>query len=135
MKELKVVEYIAGYHDYTIGAIEILQDYFNVDWKFSKTNHIYYKDPESGVSMCQSIAVIYNTPNILFKQISIKTVKEYVNRLQKPKTDLNRGDQQTTGRVQCSSSKVAIASGHLEDRTINFRRRSKAQIGKANLSF
>ena len=26
-------------------------------------------------------------------------------------------------------------SGHLEDRTINFRRRSKAKIGKANLPF
>ena len=131
----ETVEFIFGNPDLTPKHVEILQTYFKVNWKFAKSDYIYYIDP-SGITRCESASILHNENNkYLFKIISIKTIKEYVNRLQKQETNLDRRDKQPTSRIQCSSSKVAIASGHLEDRTINFRRRSKAQIGKANLSF
>ena len=135
MSKLKTIEYIVG-GDYSIDGIKIFQKYFQVDWKFAKPNYIYYIDPESDMTMCQPQYIVFDENNkYIFKRITLKTVKEYVNRLQKQETDLDRRDQQPTSGIQCTSSKITIASGHLEDRTINFRRRSKAQIGKANLSF
>lgn len=135
MNELKTIEYIIG-DDYSIDAIKIFQKYFKVSWKFSKQDFIYYIDPESNITMCKPTFIIFDLSNkYVFNRINVKTIKEYVNRLQKPKTDLNRRDQQATSKIQCASSKITIASGHLEDRTIDFRRRIKAQIGKADLSF
>ena len=131
----KIVEYIYGNPDLTSKHVEVLQKYFKVNWQFAKEDHIYYIDPESGKAVCKPSFVFLDNDKYQFKLINVKTVKEYVNRLQKQETDLDRRDQQPTSRVQCSSSKITIASGHLEDRTIDFRRRSKAQIGKANLSF
>ena len=135
MSKLKTIEYIIG-SDYSIENIKILQKYFHVDWKFAKSNFIYYIDSESNMTMCkpESIKLTENYKYI-FKQVNIETIKEYVNRLQKQENDLNRGDQQPTSGIQCTPSKATIASGHLEYRTINFRGRSKAKIGKANLSF
>lgn len=135
MNELKIIEYIIG-GDYSIDGIKIFQKYFQVDWKFAKQNYIYYIDPESDMTMCQPGSIVFTeSDKYVFKRITLKTVKKYVDRLQEPKTDLNRGDQQTASKIQCAPSKITIASGYLEDRTIDFRRRSKAQIGKANLSF
>lgn len=135
MSKSKTVEYILG-DNYSIDAIKVFQKYFQVDWKFAKQDYIYYIDPESDVAMCQPLFITFDqSNNYKFKRITLNTIKEYVNRLQKPKTDLDRGDQQPTGRVQCSSGKVAIASGHLEYGTIDFRWGGKAKIGKANLSF
>ena len=135
MNKLKTVEYIIG-GDYSIDAIKILQKYFQVDWRFAKQNYIYYIDPESDMTMCQPGSIIFTeSDRYVFKQITLKTINHYVNRLQKPKADFDRGNQQPTSKIQCASSKITIASGHLEDRAIDFRRRSKAQIGKANLSF
>lgn len=135
MSKLKTIEYITG-GDYSIDAIKIFQKYFQVDWKFAKQNFIYYMDPESNMAMCKPTYTIFDqSNNYTFHRITLKTVKEYVDRLQKPKTNLDRRDQQPTGRVQCSSGKITIASGHLEYRTINFRSRGKTKIGKANLSF
>lgn len=132
----KTVECIFGNPDLTPKEIEILQKYFKVTWKFAKSNFIYYIDPESGVTMCKSESILYDkTSKYQFELISVKTIKEYVNRLQKQETDLDRRDQQPTSGIQCTSSKVTIASGHLEDRTIDFRWGGKAKIGKANLSF
>ena len=135
MNKLKTIEYIMG-SDYSIDAIKIFQKYFRVDWKFAKQNYIYYIDPESDMIMCQPVSIIFTeSDRYIFERITLKTVKKYVDRLQKPKADFDRGNQQPTSRIQCTPSKTTIASGHLEHRTINFRRRSKAQIGKANLSF
>lgn len=135
MSKLKTIEYIVG-DNYTIEAIKILQKYFHADWQFAKKNFIYYIDPESNITMCKPESIKF-TENYkyIFKQITFKTIKEYVDRLQKQEIDLTRRDQQPTSRIQCTSSKATIASGHLEYRTINFRGRSKAKIGKANLSF
>lgn len=135
MNKLKTIEYIFGSPNLKPENIEILQKYFHVNWKFAKADHIYYIDPESGQAMCKPDHTFRNNYQYQFELINVKTIKEYVNRLQKQETDLDRRDQQPTSRIQCSSSKITIASGHLEDRTIDFRRRSKAQIGKANLSF
>lgn len=122
--------------DYSIDNIKLFQEYFQVDWKFAKQNFIYYIDPESNMTMCKPLFVIFDQSNkYIFKRITLKTVKEYVNRLQEQETNLTRRDGQPTSGIQCTPSKITIASGHLEDRTINFRRKSKAQIGKANLSF
>jgi hypothetical protein len=130
------VKYIYGNPYLTSKHVEILQKYFKVDWKFAKSACIYYIDPESGIAMCKSASILYDkTSKYQFKTINVKTIKEYVNRLQKQETNLDRRDQQPTSGIQCTSSKASIASGHFEDRTINFRRRSKAKIGKANLSF
>lgn len=135
MNKLKTIEYIMG-SDYSIDAIKIFQKYFRVDWKFAKQNYIYYIDPESDMIMCQPVSIIFTENNrYIFKRITLKTIKEYVDRLQKPKADFDRGNQQTTSGIQCTTSKATIASGHLEYGTIDFRRRSKAQISKANLSF
>lgn len=135
MSKLKTIEYIIG-GDYSIDGIKIFQKYFKVDWKFAKQNYIYYIDPESDMTMCQPQYITFDENNkYVFKRITLKTVKEYVNRLQKQETNLDRRDQQPTSGIQCTTSKITIASGHLENRTISFRRRSKAQIGKANLSF
>lgn len=135
MSKLKTIEYVIG-TNYAIDSIKILQKYFQVDWKFAKPDHIYYIDPESDMTMCQPKSiVITQSARYIFKQINLNTVQEYVNRLQKPKADFDRGNQQPTSKIQCTSSKITIASGHLENRAIDFRRRSKAQIGKANLSF
>ena len=135
MSKLKTIEYILG-DNYSIDAIKIFQKYFQVDWKFAKQNYIYYIDPESDMTMCQPLFITFDqSNNYKFKRITLNTVKEYVNRLQEQETNLDRRDQQPTGRVQCSSGKTTIAGGHLEDRTINFRNRSKAKISKANLSF
>ena len=135
MNKLKTIEYIIG-GDYSIDAIKIFQKYFQVNWKFAKQNFIYYIDPESGMTMCQPGSIIFTeSDRYIFERVTLRTVKRYVDRLQKQETDLNRRDQQPTSGIQCTSSKITIASGHLEDRTVNFRRRSKAQIGKANLSF
>ena len=135
MSKLKTIEYVIG-TNYAIDSIKILQKYFQVNWKFARPDYIYYRDPESDMTMCQPKSIIITQyPRYIFKQINLNTVQEYVNRLQKPKTDFDRRNQQPTSKIQCTSSKTTIASGHLEDRAINFRRRSKAQIGKANLSF
>ena len=135
MSKLKTIEYIVG-DNYPIDAIKIFQEYYQVDWKFAKQNFIYYIDPESNETMCQPLFITFDqSNNYKFKRITLNTIKEYVNRLQKSKADFDRGVEQATSRVQCTTIKITIASGHLEDRTINFRRRSKAQIGKANLSF
>lgn len=134
MKELKTIEYIIG-DNYSIDTIEIFRKYFRENWKFAKQGYIYYIDPESDLTMCQPESIIFSESKYIFKRITLKTVKEYVNRLQEQETDLDRRDQQPTSGIQYTSSKAAIAGGHLEDRTINFRRGSKAQIGKANLSF
>lgn len=135
MKELKTIEYVIG-TNYATDSIKILQKYFRVSWKFAKPDHIYYIDPESDMMTCQPKSIIITqSARYKFKQINLNTVQKYVDRLQKPKADLNRGDQQPTSRVQCSSSKVTIASGHLEYGTIDFRWGGKAKIGKANLSF
>lgn len=123
--------------DYSIDAIKIFQKYFGVDWRFAKQNYIYYIDPELDMAMCQPVSIIFSEcgDRYIFERITLKTVKKYVDRLQKPKADFDRGNQQPTSRIQCTTSKATIASGHLEYRAINFRRGSKAQIGKANLSF
>lgn len=135
MNKLKTIEYVIG-TNYAIDSIKILQKYFHVDWKFAKPDHIYYIDPELDVTVCQSKSIIITqSTRYKFKQINLNTVQEYVNRLQKQETNLARRDGQPTSGIQCSSSKVTIASGHLEYRTINFQRGSKAKIGKANLSF
>ena len=135
MSKLKIIEYIKG-SDYSVENVEILQKYFHVNWIFAKPNFIYYIDPESDIAVCkpESIKLTENYKYV-FKQINLNKIKEYVNRLQKQENDLNRGDQQLTSGIQCTPSKTTIASGHLEYRTINFRGRSKAKIGKANLSF
>jgi hypothetical protein len=136
MSKLKTIEYIFGCPEYTQEEINILQKYFQKDWKFAKTGYIYFIHPELGTAECQSSCVLHD-PRIRyqFQHLTVKTIKEYVNRLQKQETNLDRRDQQPTSGIQCTSSKVTIASGHLEDRTIDFRRGSKAKIGKANLSF
>lgn len=135
MSKLKTIEYILG-NNYSIDAIKIFQKYFQVDWKFAKPDHIYYIDPESDMTMCQPKSiVITQSTRYIFKQINLNTVKEYVNRLQKQETDLARRDGQPTSGIQCAPSKATIASGHLEYGKIDFRGRSKAKIGKANLSF
>ena len=135
MSKLKTIEYIIG-GDYSIDSIKIFQKYFQVDWKFAKPDHIYYIDPELDTTMCKSKSIIITqSTRYKFKQINLNTVKEYVDRLQKPKADLNRGDQQPTSGIQCTSSKITIASGHLEHGKIDFRWGGKAKIGKANLSF
>ena len=122
MSKLKTIEYILG-DNYSIDAIKIFQKYFQVDWKFAKQNYIYYIDPESDMTMCQPKSiVITQSTRYRFKQINLNTVQEYVNRLQKQETNLDGRDQQSTSRIQCTSSKITIASGHLEDRTIDFRR-------------
>lgn len=132
----KTIEYILGCPTYTCEEIDLLQRYFQKDWKFAKPNCIYYINPE-GITECQSADLLHHYPRSKyeFKYLTIETIDHYVNRLQKPKTDFDRGNQHPTSGIQCSTSKVTIASGHLENRTINFRRRSKAQIGKADLSF
>lgn len=131
----KTIEYILG-DNYSIDAIKIFQKYFQVDWKFAKQNYIYYIDPESDMTMCQPISVIFNENcRYIFKRITLKTIDSYVNRLQKQETNLDRRDQQPTSGIQCTSSKVTIASGHLEHGKIDFRWGGKAKISKANLSF
>ena len=135
MSKLKTIEYIVG-GDYSIDAIKIFQEYFRVDWRFAKQNHIYYIDPESNMAMCQPGSIIFTeSDRYIFERITLKIVKEYVNRLQKSKADFDRGVEQPTSKIQCASSKITIASGHLEDRAIDFRWGGKAKIGKANLSF
>jgi hypothetical protein len=135
MSKLKTVEYILG-GDYSIDTIKILQKYFRVNWKFAKQNFIYYIDPESNETMCQPLFITFDqSNNYKFKRITLNTIKEYVDRLQEQETDLARRDGQPTSGIQCTTSKATIASGHLEYGKIDFRRRSKAKIGKANLSF
>jgi hypothetical protein len=131
----EIVECIVGNPDLIPKHVEILQTYFKVNWKFAKSDYIYYIDP-SGITRCESASILRNKTNkYQFKIINVKTIKEYVNRLQKQETDLDRRDQQSTSRIQCTSSQVTIASGHLEYGTIDFRCGGKAKIGKANLSF
>ena len=135
MSKLKTIEYIIG-GDYSIDGIKIFQKYFQVDWKFAKPNYIYYIDPESNKAMCQPLFITFDqSNNYKFRRITLNTVKEYVNRLQKQETNLARRDGQPTSGVQCTPSKVTIASGHLEYGKIDFRWGGKAKIGKANLSF
>lgn len=132
----ETIEYIFGNPHLTSKHVEILQKYFKVDWKFAKSACIYYIDPESGIAMCKSASILYDkTSKYQFKIINIKTIKEYVNRLQEQETNLDRRDQQPTSGIQCTSSKVTITSGHLEYGKIDFRWGGKAKIGKANLSF
>ena len=115
MSKLKTIEYIFG-DSFTQSTINLLQDYFQVNWIFAKDQFIYYIDPESGNPMCKPKFILAEYSNkYKFKQITIETIKEYVNRLQKQENDLNRGDQQPTSGIQCTTS--------------------KAKIGKANLSF
>ena len=135
MSKLKTIEYILG-DNYSIDAIKIFQKYFQVDWKFAKQNYIYYIDPESDMTMCQPLFITFDqSNNYKFKRITLNTVKEYVDRLQKQETDLDRRVQHPTSRIQCTTSKATIASGHFEYGTIDFHWRGKAKIGKANLSF
>ena len=136
MSKLKTIECIFGNPHLTSGEIEILRKYFDVNWKFAKSACIYYIDPESGIAMCKSASILYDkTSKYQFKTINVKTIKEYVNRLQKQETNLDRRDQQPTSGIQCATSKVTIASGHFEYGKIDFRWGGKAKIGKANLSF
>ena len=136
MSKEKIVECIFGDPALTPEEIKMLQKYFKADWKFTKSDHIYYIDPEYDEVSCKPASILYNKTNrYKFEVIHINTIKKYVNRLQEQETHLDRRDQQPTSGIQCAPSKVAIASGHLEYRAINFRRGSKAQIGKANLSF
>ena len=136
MSKLQTIEYILGCPAYTYEEIYLFQRYFQKDWKFAKPGYIYFINPKSGTTDCQPSTVLHDPRSKYeFKYLTIETIEHYVNRLQKQETNLDRRDQQPTSRVQCTTSKATIASGHLEDRTINFRRRSKAQIGKANLSF
>ena len=135
MSKLKTIEYIIG-NNYSIDSIKIFQKYFKVSWKFSKQNYIYYIDPELDITMCQPESIIFTEGDrYIFKQITLKTIKEYVDRLQKQETDLDRRDGQPTSGIQCTTSKVTIASGHLEYGKTDFRWGGKAKIGKANLSF
>jgi hypothetical protein len=132
----QTIECIYGDPYLTSKQVEVLQQYFKVNWKFAKSDYIYYIDPESGITMCKSESILYDkTSKYKFELISVKTIKEYVNRLQEQETDLARRDGQPTSGIQCTTSKATIASGHLEYGKIDFRRRSKAKIGKANLSF
>ena len=136
MSKLKTIEFIFGNPLFVQSTINLLQDYFQVNWIFAKDQFIYYIDPESGNPMCKPKCILSQVSDkYKFKQITIQTIKKYVDRLQKQENDLDRGDQQPTSGIQCTSGKATIASGHLEYRTINFRGRSKAKIGKANLSF
>ncbi len=135
MSKLKTIEYIIG-GDYSIDGIKIFQKYFQVDWKFVKPNYIYYIDPESNKATCQPLFITFDqSNNYKFKRITLNTVKEYVNRLQKQETNLARRDGQPTSGIQCTSSKATIASGDLEYGKIDFRGGSKAKISKASLSF
>lgn len=132
----ETVECIFGDPDLTPKEIEILQKYFQVHWKFAKSDYIYYIDPEFSITTCKPTTVLHSkTSKYQFKIINVKTIKEYVNRLQEQETNLDRRDQQPTSGIQCTSSKVATASGHLEYGKIDFRWGGKAKIGKANLSF
>ena len=132
----KTVECIYGNPDLTPKHVEILQKYFKVDWQFANSDFIYYIEPVTGIAMCKSASILYSeTSKYQFKIINLKTIKEYVNRLQKQETDLARRNGQTTSGIQCTSSKASIASGHLEYGKIDFRWRGKAKISKANLSF
>ena len=135
MSKLKTIEYIYGNPNLTSKHIEVLQKYFHVNWKFAKRDHIYYIDPESGKAMCKPDYTFRKNYQYLFELINVKTIKKYVDRLQKQETDLDRRDQQPTSGIQCTPSKITIASGHLEYGTIDFRWGGKAKIGKANLSF
>ena len=135
MNKLKTIEYIIG-GDYSLDGIKIFQKYFRVDWKFAKQNYIYYIDPESDITMCQPVSIIFTEKDrYIFERITLNTVRKYVDRLQKQETDLDRRDQHPTSRIQCTTSKATIASGHFEYGTIDFHWRGKAKIGKANLSF
>ena len=79
MSELKTIEYIIG-GDYSIDGINILQKYFQVDWRFAKQNYIYYIDPELDMTMCQPQYTIFDkSSKYAFKRITLKTIKEYVN--------------------------------------------------------
>jgi hypothetical protein len=132
----ETVEYLYGNPNLTSKHIEVLQKYFKVDWQFAKSDFIYYIDPESGIAMCKAASILYSkSSKYQFELINVKTIKEYVNRLQEQETDLDRRDQQPTSGIQCSTSKVTITSGHLEYGKIDFRWGGKAKIGKANLSF
>ena len=132
----KTIECIFGNPDLTSKHVEILQQYFKVDWQFAKSDYIYYIDPESGIAMCKPASILYDkTSKYQFELINVKTIKDYVNRLQKSKADFDRGNQQPTSGIQCTTSKITIASGHLEYGKIDFRWGGKAKIGKANLSF
>ena len=131
----EIVEYIVG-DSYPTDAIKIFQKYFQVDWKFAKQNFIYYIDPGSNEAICQPLFITFDqSNNYKFKRITLKTIQEYVNRLQKQETNLAGRDRQTTSGIQCTTSKASIASGHLEYGKIDFRWGGKAKIGKANLSF
>ena len=131
----ETIECIIGNPDLIPKHVEILQTYFKVNWKFAKSDYIYYIDP-SGITRCESASILHNKTNkYQFKIINVKTIKEYVNRLQKQETDLDRRDQHPTSRIQCTTSKATIASGHFEYGTIDFHWRDRAKIGKANLSF
>lgn len=131
----KTIEYVFGDPYLTAKHIEILQKYFHVNWKFAKGDHIYYIDPESGKAVCKPDYAFRNNEQYQFKLINVKTIKEHVNRLQEQETDLAGRDGQPTSRIQCTSSKTTIASGHLEHGKIDFRWGGKAKIGKASLSF
>jgi hypothetical protein len=131
----ETIEFIYGNPNLTLKHIEILQSYFHVKWKFAKEDHMYYIDPESGKAMCQPDYIFRGNDKYQFKLINVKTIKAYVNRLQKQETNLARRDGQTTSGIQCTPSKVTITSGHLEYGKIDFRWGGKAKIGKANLSF
>jgi hypothetical protein len=132
----KTIECIFGNPDLTSEEIEILQKYFKVNWKFAKSNYIYYRDPKSDIVVCEPSTILHSrTSKYQFELININIIKNHVNRLQKQETDLARRDGQPTSGIQCTTSKATIASGHLEYGKIDFRRRSKAKIGKANLSF
>lgn len=136
MSKLKTIEFIYGRDNYSDDAIKIFQKYFRVDWKFAKRDHIYYIDPDSNITMCKPHIMTFHQADLYnFKQITLKTIKKYVDRLQEQETDLERRDQQSTSGIQCTTSKVTITSGHLEYGKIDFRWGSKAKIGKANLSF
>ena len=132
----ETIEYIFGNPYLTSKHVEILQKYFKVDWKFAKSACIYYIDPESGITVCSPTTILHSrTSKYQFELININIIKEHVNRLQKQETDLARRDGQPTSGIQCTTSKATIASGHLEYGKIDFRRGSKAKIGKASLSF
>jgi hypothetical protein len=132
----KTIEYVLGCQFYSSANINILQKYFQTEWKFAKVGYIYFIDPESHTTMCKPSSILHD-PRIKyeFKLLTLKTIKEYVNRLQEQETNLARRDGQPTSGIQCTSSKVTITSGHLEYGKIDFRWGGKAKLCNANLSF
>ena len=55
-----MVKCIFGDPCLTSAEIEILQKDFKINWKFAKSDYIYYIDPKSGTTMCKSESILYD---------------------------------------------------------------------------